>query len=498
MNFRKPWAAFQKHIFWLIILCLPLFFINIRDNHDWGGDFAQYIAQAENIAKGIPHWKTNYVFNPDAAVYGPAAYPPGFPLLISPVIKTFGIDFRALMIWQTFFLLLFGLASFYLFRRETGGLAALLLALLIVYHPWLLRFKSEIMSGIAFSFLFIFTTLLYLNRKNNKYYHIIYLAPLIAFLPFVRTIGLVYLVALLLLAIRYLYLVYLKKKNHYLSDNKFHLSLLAASLLFYSFIRYILFPTPFGDPESYALLFNLNDLQHTLFSNISYYLEVLIQHFSLTSGQWAFVVVLVYSFFIVFFVLGLILKSIRDFAFTELLFLLYMGVLIVYPYRGSGFRFLLPVFPFMLMYAVHGAKFIKSGTKFHKDQVISGIGIFILLLYLSGIRTIVRQQNTVVEGPQKPASQELFNYIRKHTPAGASIASIKPRVIALFAERKSMGTFRDDSQEELEEQFNKFGVDYLLWFRLAGDENFEAYIERNPAKLEKVFENRNFKLYKRD
>jgi len=42
----------SKNISFTILMALvlvPLFFINARNSHDWGGDFAMYIMQAINI-----------------------------------------------------------------------------------------------------------------------------------------------------------------------------------------------------------------------------------------------------------------------------------------------------------------------------------------------------------------------------------------------------------------------------------------------------------------
>ena len=70
-----------------ILFFLPLMFLNIRHDHDWGGDFAQYIAQADNIAHFRPMNATGYVYNKDYPSLAPKAYPPGFPLLIAPITR---------------------------------------------------------------------------------------------------------------------------------------------------------------------------------------------------------------------------------------------------------------------------------------------------------------------------------------------------------------------------------------------------------------------------
>ncbi|WP_367328316.1 hypothetical protein, partial [Lentimicrobium sp.] len=73
-----------------LLLFLPLLFLNIRADHDWGDDFAQYLAQAENIARFHPMPQTGYVYNEFYPSLGPKAYPPGFPLMISAITGKYG------------------------------------------------------------------------------------------------------------------------------------------------------------------------------------------------------------------------------------------------------------------------------------------------------------------------------------------------------------------------------------------------------------------------
>ena len=61
--------TFNQAILWLVLFTIPLLFVNIRSDHDWGGDFAQYLKQAENIANGIPYTQSKYVFNKNVDKY---------------------------------------------------------------------------------------------------------------------------------------------------------------------------------------------------------------------------------------------------------------------------------------------------------------------------------------------------------------------------------------------------------------------------------------------
>ena len=57
-----------------------------------GGDFALYLAHAQAIATFQPYAATGFVFNPANAIMSPAAYPPGLPLLLAPLVAVFGIE----------------------------------------------------------------------------------------------------------------------------------------------------------------------------------------------------------------------------------------------------------------------------------------------------------------------------------------------------------------------------------------------------------------------
>ena len=88
----------------MAIMLIPLFFINVRSSHDWGGDFAMYILQTKNITEAVPQSELPYIYNPDNAVLCPPAYPIGFPLLLSPVYAITGNSIVAFSLWITTFL----------------------------------------------------------------------------------------------------------------------------------------------------------------------------------------------------------------------------------------------------------------------------------------------------------------------------------------------------------------------------------------------------------
>ena len=80
--------------FIVLMLSIPLLFINVKDSHDWGDDFAGYIHQAKNIVEGNSQFQTGYIINVEGPVLGPPTYPIGFPLLLSPVYYFFGNNIK--------------------------------------------------------------------------------------------------------------------------------------------------------------------------------------------------------------------------------------------------------------------------------------------------------------------------------------------------------------------------------------------------------------------
>src|SRR5215475_8626536 len=94
----------------LILICVlgALYFSTIRPGEDWGGDFSQYVAHARNIAEGRAYAATQYrpLPAPLAISHMPPAYPPGFPLMLAPVYRVFGLNYRALKLTGEISLLL--------------------------------------------------------------------------------------------------------------------------------------------------------------------------------------------------------------------------------------------------------------------------------------------------------------------------------------------------------------------------------------------------------
>ena len=117
----------------------------LKDGHNWGGDFSQYIIHARNI---LEHREYSFSYNLDRDI----AYPPGLPLVLAPLINYFGIDFRVLKLPNIFFWLFYVLALYLLMKNRFDKESALLGALVFLFSPYFFWFKQNVISDIPFLF----------------------------------------------------------------------------------------------------------------------------------------------------------------------------------------------------------------------------------------------------------------------------------------------------------------------------------------------------------
>ena len=152
----------------LLVLCIGGFYIaTIRDGHNWGGDFSMYIHHAKNIAEGIEYHDTGYIYNPFVPSWSPRAYPPIFPILLSPIYALFALDLRVMKIEIILFFLLF-LYCFYLNFRTRLPLAYVFAAILTIgCNPFFWDFKDNVLSDIPFLF-WVTLSLLLIQRAYDE------------------------------------------------------------------------------------------------------------------------------------------------------------------------------------------------------------------------------------------------------------------------------------------------------------------------------------------
>lgn len=395
----------------------------------WGDDFAQYILHARHIALGRAYVETGYVYTWDTASIGPRWYPPGFPLMLAPVLAYRGLDFTAFQVLLTVVQMFWLAAAFVLFRRALGDGAALVLTSMLGLSPYLIMFRREVMSDIPFAFLTLCALLVIDGQQPNAghtRWKPFLAAALIAAAAAVREVGFVIVVALAAESI-------VKRRAHP--------ALVPAGLAVG--VLTVALHTAFG-PQSYTDQFRAFPVR-TVVSNIPHYF---VHHMR---GFWAgpsvilagVPVPILWLIALPLAALGFSLRLRRTRGVTELFFVAYTLVILAWP-TVQELRFLYPVLPLILLYAGTGAKaLLESADRLVSARVMAGVRVLALALLamIYAVRTTkeIHAAGPVSDGPLTPSAQRLFQAIRADTPPGAVVVFRSPRALTLFADRRGAG-----------------------------------------------------------
>lgn len=149
-------------IFWAgQALFLLINLVTVKDGHNWGDDFAQYIIHAQNMLNGRPYLEG---LNLDSWVTGL----PGYPLVLAGLMAVFGLSFPVFkaanaLFWAGNCIVVFYIARRYL-RIEFAAAASLILA----SSPFIFTFKQNVLSDILFAFLASASLWAYILYRDSK------------------------------------------------------------------------------------------------------------------------------------------------------------------------------------------------------------------------------------------------------------------------------------------------------------------------------------------
>jgi 4-amino-4-deoxy-L-arabinose transferase-like glycosyltransferase len=484
--------------FWVVLLFIPLLFISNRSSHDWGDDFAQYIHQAKNIVQGIPQSQTGYIFNPENKDIGPKAYPVGFPMFLAPVYALFGLNMKAYTVFITLIYFALGLLLVKFFQRYFSFIASAALAAIFLYNPQMLIFKQEVMSDLPFTLLLVTALLLYEPEKEFTWLRIVMFSLVTGLMISVRPIGFVFLAAIIIDITWKLF----GKKNVLGSGNMKGgiITLFVWALtpvLIYFLLNILIFRIPSGGSLSnYLAFFSFSSFISTFSANLEHYTEVFRYIYTPGAGITRGIA-LICGFFVVVMTLTGIIKKVSDKSeAVDIFFIFYMLVLMVYPNNFSAFRFMVPVDFLLLMYAAQGIKSVMVFPRVSgkiKAMVLSSL---LLIMFLPGIAGVIKGRNTTLAGPQEQSAIEAFTHIRDSLPENAVLMFAKPRALSLYAERSAFADPIIKDMTKFHEQVVAAGVNYFLLSNKISSEESKRYMRVMGDRVEKVWSNDVFELYR--
>ncbi|MDB5255634.1 MAG: hypothetical protein JWM14_329 [Chitinophagaceae bacterium] len=485
-----------KEMLLIGVLLLPLFFINVRDSHDWGGDFALYIKQGMNIIEGKPQGDNGYIFNENFPYLAPPTYSVGFPLLLAPVYACFGNSILHFSLYITF-LLIAALLAFYFFFRMYYSIAISSVAMIVIaYNPWLLWFKCEVLSDIPFTLFVMLSLIGYLktNWADKKYKRALLIGVLCGYALLIKSIGIVLLVAFCLDNASAVINDFRSKGSSIRLWNI--LSMVGSAFFVYILLSKVLFP---GKEDSYSFfstLFSWENLGDTMLSTSNYYIQVFQDFFHPHAEQWNFVPLIVKAFALSFFLLGILLKLVQQRSVIDYILLLYLAIVICFPNTTQGFRYLFPLCGIFFYYMIYAFQSIRLEASISPSWIACLIGVVVLFTYKRAATELINTQDSILMGPQEPEAVEAFEYVSHHVPMEEVLVFNKPTVSALYTGRNSVGYHRDQDSISMDKKFEELKVHYILECSDLKTSSLDAYLERHKESLDTVFSNAKFKLYK--
>jgi hypothetical protein len=472
----------------LCALLIGMFFLaTIREGHDWGDDFSLYIRHAQNLARGEPYTETGYIYNPQNPVVGPRLYPPGFPLLLAPVVGMFGLDLRPMKILVLGFFVGSLLVMVPLFRNVLPTRYVTALVLIVGFNPFFWELKDHVLSDVPFLFfallsLHLFTQADAPGASRGRRATLALLSGVTAYAAYAtRTLAL----TLIPCFIAYDLLRYRKIGTKATLATAVVVGLAGVQHLVWfhdaSYFDQVSNPIAAARQNVPAYLQALADLWENGYSNSARRIA-----FLAAGGLAAF---------------GY-LKSIRARVSVFHLFPpLYLAPVILWP-SYQGMRLLIPVVPFYFCYCLLGVRRMDAAAERRwglRSPVLVLFLVAALVSYAGRYSTL--QFGPLPEGIAKRESRELFEFVMAGTDPGDVLVFSRPRALALLTGRRVSGGYSPADPCGLWEYMREIGASYVITGPEGDPFNGDAvYLRRFVSQfrddLRRVMANRDLAVYR--
>lgn len=455
----------------LLLAAVALFHgLTLRPGFDWGGDWAQYLEHARNLAEGRPYAALNYLHNPGAS---PSAlvYPPVYPLLLAPLVMAFGLGLVPFQLQSIALLLLF-LWLFYRTWRPHVSPSPLLAAMAaFALHPYLWGCKDLLLSEFPF-LCFAQGALWALDRCPEKGGARLGIVAgfLLALAAGTRAAG---------LALLPLPLIYALWKHRrlpawaWIATGTMSAGVGLLAFMFGAFWKY-------GDylrPSFVAVV-------HNSIYGVKWLGQLLAGPPPV--AQW-----LLFSILAGPVVVGCIRLALPRKTPHELCLLAMAVAFLIYP-NDQGLRYLLPLLPCFILYGALSCAELMCNRV---GRVIAAVIVGGVLWAYSAVYARTDFRVPVPGSVDEASTAELLKALEEHTEPGAVFATTKPRALSLLARRPAVFIPMEDARAL--EVLGRFHAAFVLaspaW---PSDRSWLLpFVQRQEERFQPVFKNKDFLLF---
>lgn len=471
---------------WIVGLALVLFLAlnlwTINSGHPVGGDFAHYIKHAQNLLSGQAYGSG--VFMPGVSAHN---YPPGFPLLIAPILAWAGPDMALLKLPAVFIWPLCAWLLALIARRSLGGETALLVFLFMLFAPWFFVFKQNILSDVPFTFLATGGLWAFLHYDQGHSRRGAWLA---LFLVFMATALLVRSAGVALLGAALLYLVFKRRA--------WGLALLTAGVGGAVFFAQKLMAASTG---GYFLLFHDPVFYFTRLGGMlpAKLAKVLGFYFPLFRGGHWLLAGLEAACALALICLAawgwLKLRRRQDgWDVIDAFVLLYMVMILLWPFN-EGPRFYAPVAGLLLIYFLQGLlNFFETSwrpKRLAPKALLNWLLVAGLALNLFNTAVLLDYSG---DAYLRPADKQLYAWMKQNLRPKDHYLYVNPRVLALFSGRLGDKYYWSETLAQQKPRLGQRGLDWLI-LRNVEDQKALAAAKRDP-ELKLIWANQAFSVFR--
>ncbi|MDR3517041.1 MAG: hypothetical protein P4M00_14605 [Azospirillaceae bacterium] len=482
-----PWTPV-----WGVILAAVAVFLlaTIRPGQPWDGDAELYIIDALSILHGGPYGAGGYVFNPDNPI-NPAAYPAGFPLLLLPLLMTFGLNYLAIKVALVLCFIGFLALLTRIARDRLDPVAVALLIAMLGFNPFVWHFKDVVFS--EFPFLLLSYGALFLVDRidragadgGTRWHGILGAAMMLAAACLVRAAGIAVIAAVA-------GLVLLRGRRLWRPG----LAVLVLACVLILAVNHV-FPADVGGYGATFDDWELSDLPSNLVDDALSYLQGFVgllggNHGGVPGG-------VVSAVWLVLAAIGMVQVARNRLSVFELFFGAYMALLVAYPMTEERMRYALPVLPLLLLYGLSGIAVAAASLDRWRGHGRAVAALFLLLtvalafVYAPQFGRQPKGRNLSVEQSE---ARQLYDEVMCRVPADALIIATYPTVIALHTGRRATAAPEEAEAEDFWDFVADSGAGWLIRGRRPMEDDARPLMKVLRPRLQPVYRNALFVLYR--
>jgi hypothetical protein len=468
-------------LFLLLFFAAGVYYVTtLREGHDWGSDFAIYLAQTENVAAGKNQYANSYMATEQSMRTQPAAYPPMTSWLMAPLYAMFGLDYGVLKTELVIFLWL-GLACTYLVGLRMGiqpAVAAVAVAIL-AFSTLTLDIKDSIGSDQVF----LLTTALSLLVIHWLYAEgwterrpvaaAVAIALLVSVSYATRALGLA-----ILMGWGIVELVHARRLRAF----AFGTGALTLGCLFLYTKQLYAVPSQYGTQFSMAA---------------GQVIENLLVYVRLPGSLWESapsalrypLALAVWVGFVVSFVPRLRKPTICEGFFA----MLFLPLLV---YKAGNARYAHPICGLMLLYAADGLWKLSQRVSFGRW---AAVGLGVVALAAAGWNVRSTPTGPIEEGVMRQDFQETVAFLKRTVDKDGLVVSWSPRLLAYYTGRPSALYSYKGEPQSVAKELGIHGRVYVVHYdapaaRERRPGSLEAYL-REHTELKPIWETGKFRVY---